>query len=189
MLGPPQSGKSTLIRHIIKEFKSKNNVSSVWFFGSYSHEEVWLHPKFRYPKISKTKIDAIRAMMRTPAFKNTHCIIVLDDVIIENFHRSPFWADFIATSRHDNITVLIGMQYLKSLSPQIRENCQYYFITALNNTTCDSLHGLSNIPDKYAFRKQLTTAWKGHPILFRTVPGEKEITPLTVEALEPNQMK
>lgn len=189
LLGPSQSGKTTIIRHIIKHLKSQFNICSIWWFGSSANEETWLSPKFRYDRISKTKIDAIRVLMRKPAFKSTHSIIVLDDVISEKFHRERWWSDFIATSRHDNITVLIGMQYLKSLSPQIRDNVQQYIICSLNNGTCDALHSLSNTPDKYAFRKQLTTAKKGSPILFNTVPGEKEIQHLTIAPLEAKDMK
>ena len=188
-LGSSQSGKSTLIRHMIKEFKSKFNVSSVWWMGSSAHEESWLSPKFRYQAISRTKIDAIRKLMKTNAFKNTHCIIVLDDILTEKFHNNRWWNGFISTCRHDHITLIFGIQHLKSMSPTIRDNVQYYFVCSLNNSTCDALHGLSNTPDKYQFRKQLTAAKLGHPILFCTIPGQKEIQHLTVGRCEPEDMK
>ena len=85
VLDPCQSGKTTttVIRHLITLFKQKYNLADIWLFGKSSHKETWLHNKFRYNNISKSKIDSIRKLNSSPQFKsnNTHQLIVLDDIL------------------------------------------------------------------------------------------------------------
>lgn len=188
-LGPCFSGKTTAIRHMIKYFKSTGEIAGIWWFGSSAHDETWLPKQYRYEKVSKTKIEAIRNMQKKPQFKNYYQIIVLDDILDTNFHSDKWWAHFISTCRHQNIILLIGLQYLKAMPPVFRDNVQSYVVCSANNGTTDALYNLSRNPSKHDFRQHFSELVKGKPIIFSTVPGSKEITQIELGPLEPKNMK
>lgn len=186
VLGVSQSGKSTLIRRLVKSLTQKNkNIVATWFFGSNCSEEVWIPKLFRQEKISKHKLNNIRALQQTREFRASHQIIILDDILLERLHNDKFWSDFISTSRHQRITIIFSCQYIKVLSPIMRDNIQRFFVCSSNNNSCDALHGLSSNADKYSFRASLSKARKGACLLFSTIPGEQELTTIKVDPLEP----
>ena len=69
VLGQTKSGKSTLIRHLVKLFKNRYLVAGIFWFGTSSHEETWLNKDYRYQRISKTKLEAIRKLGSSKEFQ------------------------------------------------------------------------------------------------------------------------
>lgn len=193
VLGPTKSGKSTIIRHLVNMFKKRYLIAAVWLFGTSSHEETWISKDCRYSQISKTKLEAIRTLGSSKEFQKNkyYQIVILDDVLGENFHRDRWWSGFISSCRHDNIAIIFGIQYLKALSPCIRNNCLQFIIASANNSTLDALHDLARTPNKSKFRETFSdnNLKKGTPILFDCTPSSKEFTKFIVGKLEPDQMK
>ena len=110
-----------------------------------------------------------------------YAIIVLDDVIGENFNQK-WYKRFIATNRHYGIITLIGIQHLKSLSPTIRDNIQKVFLTGSNNATLHSLYELSTEDNEWLFRKKCKHGLRvGNPTFLDFRPGQREIVHLEVE--------
>lgn len=190
VLGPSGSGKTTAIRHLVKYFKSLGNVAGVWFFGASSDEEKWLPSQYRYQRVSKSKIEAIRKLQKTPKFKDYHQIIILDDILDTKFHSDTFWSHFVSTCRHQNITLIIGLQYLKGVPPIFRENISTYIICSSNNSNSESLYSLSRNPNKYKFKQLLSESKlvKGRPMVFSTIPGTQELTQISLSKLESQHM-
>ena len=189
--GQSESGKSTCIRWLIMQLCTKFPVANIWWFGKNAHEEIWLPEKYRLPRISKTRIDNIRKLQKKFALRY-HQIIVLDDIIGEDFHgKDKIWySDFIATSRHELITVICGIQYLKALNPCFRDNIQKYIVCDANNTTLDLLYTFCT--NKNMNKRQWFQSFnfiKGKPVCISTVSGTKNLTRITVPNITAKDIK
>ena len=189
-LGASESGKTTLIRNIIRRYISSGRTIApdgrcVFWFGANAHQESsWLPKSHQCDHVSKKKLTAIREMMRK-GFAGRYVVIVLDDVLGETFHNDKFYADFISTCRHDRVILVIGLQYLRSVPPVIRENVKRFFVCSINNQTKKSLYELSSNPNQYDFFGRLSELQKGEPVLIDVRPGVKqECTRVAVPKLE-----
>lgn len=187
ILGPTQSGKTTIIRHLIRNFVKTKTVAAVYWFGDSYHEEKWLPPGRGEALINTAKLEALRTAMKSPNMAGKHAIVVLDDVLGEEFLRGKqgkWWSRFISTSRHYNITLLIGMQYLKGISPVMRDNVKQWIVTWINHNGIEALHKQSR-SSKPFFRQELTDAKRGAPKLIDFDPdAPREITTLSVPKLD-----
>lgn len=137
-LGACESGKTSLISQTIKLYERHLNLVGIWWFGANSKNERL--PKCRARlQIDQDYIDKIRKLMKNivredvemelPLMKQRYCIIVWDDVLGESFHQDRWVDDLISTCRHDNIILLVGLQYINKLPPVFRQNVKRAFIT------------------------------------------------------------
>ena len=187
-LGPSESGKTTIIRHVINKYISSGKLAGgkkgvFWYGVNYSLEK-WLPRGHGMKSINKKQIDEIRTVMRT-SFKGKSMIIVFDDVLLESFHNDKWFSDFIGTCRHERIIVLIGIQYLNTISPVMRANIKRLFVTWSNNTAIDLLHKQSTSGDKAKFQSQLTNIKLGQPVLLDFRPSATiEVQRMSVGPLE-----
>ena len=97
VLGGSESGKTTLIRHLVAQMQKHNRVACVWYIGSNSAEETWVPAKFRRAQVSKPLLDNIRKVQRNKQFEGLHQVIVIDDALSESFHRDKWWNQYIST--------------------------------------------------------------------------------------------
>ncbi|HRP37055.1 MAG TPA: ATPase/DNA packaging protein [Candidatus Dojkabacteria bacterium] len=188
LLGQSETGKTTIIRYIIKLMRAKFAVACVWWISPNSGQETWIPKRYRRTSISKSLLTGIRELQRTPAFKNSHQIVVLDDCIGENFHRDKFWDDYISTCRHDRVSLIIGLQYLKGMAPVMRENIKQWILTHANNQTLKHLYELSANPNFSAWRHHFSKIEIGHPVMMDVRPNKPELQVLSIPRCEPNDM-
>lgn len=180
VVGGSMSGKTTVIRNLVQIMKKKNRVGAVWWLGKNSSEETWLPEQFRRNNISKKLLTSIQESQKKPVMNGIHQIVILDDVLEEQFHRDKWWDGFISSCRHQLITLIFGIQYLKSISPCIRNNVQRFIVTHANNETLDSLNKLSSVPNRQDWRNTFTKIKIGQPVVMDCRPGKNELVLLSV---------
>jgi len=161
LLGASETGKTSLIRNIIKLYQKNSRIVGVYWFGKHANEENL--PVFRKRNtINKKMIDKLRVTMKTirKNSKNSYCIVVFDDILGESFHRDKWYDDFISSCRHEGIILIIGLQYIKSVPPVIRENVKRIIVTSSNNQTTKALYELGYESNPYVFQKNLQDGLK-----------------------------
>jgi hypothetical protein len=175
ILGPSESGKTNTLKHIVKN--NGHNFSYIMFFGKNENEETWLPQKRRKKKVSKKLLQSLwDKHKKNPRLKS---LFIFDDILQEDFHRDPWWASFISTCRHQNMSLIFSIQYLKSVPPVIRDNCNKILIIHANNRTTSALFelcgGSRNIWEFKAFIQDHVTF--GQFVLLDTAPhATKELT-------------
>ena len=138
LVAPSESGKTNLLKHLV--YQNRDEFDHIWFFGKNQDEETWLPRNRRMKDVSQKAIQKIWDFQK----KNKHlrCLICLDDCLAEDF-SSMFWKDFLSSCRHQNISVVFSIQYLKSCPPALRENVRDVFILHANNRTTAALYELN----------------------------------------------
>jgi GTPase SAR1 family protein len=184
VVGGSESGKTTVIRNLLQSMVKNHKVICIWWLGSNSDDEKWLPAKYRRKEISQPLMDNIRRSQLNPAMKDCHQIIVLDDIIGERFHKNPWWDQYISTCRHERITLIFGIQYLKSVSPCIRENFKRFIVCHSTNQTLSNLYQLSSVANKHKWVEQFAGIKLGSPILLDVRPGKQELVELSVPKCE-----
>ena len=148
--GGSGSGKTTVIRHLVRLMKSKGKVSAVFWLGASADEETWLPRKYRRTTVSKPLLERIRQMQKHGEMRDWHVIVVLDDVMDQKFTHDRWWAHFLSSCRHQRVSVIAGIQYISSgLSPAMRENMSRWIVTHGNNKTLRALFDLSSSRTDY----------------------------------------
>lgn len=189
-LGTCKSGKTNFIHNFILEFTKRHKVAAIWWFGSSHHEESdWLNKKHRSEHIRKSVIDKIRQYQKT-VFKGWQQLIICDDISAERFHRDDWYKNFITTLRHDQVSAIFGLQYIKTVSPTIRDCISKYIVCSANRTTVNALYDLSRFKtnDKGGFETKLLDFTLGQPTLMNTGPGTQELTKMSIEKVTSQDM-
>lgn len=192
VLGSTGSGKSTIIRGIIKQICMQFKVAKIWWFGFYYDLETWIAEDFRSERVDKAKIDRIRKIQGTAAFKDLYQIVVLDDVGAEDFYTTDkkWWTKFFVQSRKERIFTIVGIQHLiGAIPPAIRDNIQQWVIAHANTNTQKHLKGLSNTGGKKEWSLAFSNIPQGHPILMDVRPnGGDELSRLYFDNIQPGDM-
>ena len=189
VLGSSESGKTTAIRALIQLMKRTNRVAAVWWISVNHRQETWLPSCYRRSRVSKELLDRIRACQRNREFAGMHQIVVIDDCLTEKFHRDAWWNAYISTCRHDRVTLIFGVQYLKGLSPVVRDNIKRYLCCHVNNGTLKALYDLALDDNWYHWKSHFTGLTRGQPLLMDVRPGKQELTKLRVPRMEPEMMQ
>lgn len=194
MLGACESGKTSLIRNIIRKYyeHSDYNILRCYWYGSNCDSEKWIPAKQRDKTINQSVHDKLTEVMKKIRERDPKkmCIVVWDDVLGESFHKDRWFAGFISTCRHYGIILLIGLQMLKAISPVIRENVQRVYLTSANNRTLDALVELSQSDLKKAewVSRARVNLRKGCSSLLDFRAGQEEIISVTTDYIGPDGM-
>lgn len=176
VLGPSESGKTNVIRLITKNYAP--SFDFIFLFSPNEHEETHIPKKYRFDRVSFTKLKSIwNFAIKTK--RKYNILVIMDDLSATNF-GNKFFADFITRCRHDNISIIFGVQYLKTLPPVVRENIKQYIVCHGNNKTCDSLFELSSTRNKRTFMNYVSKSTIGKPVLLDFTPHGKELNVLEV---------
>ena len=69
-----------------------------------------------------------------------HILLIMDDMIADvNFHSSPSLKKLFVRSRHIGISIIFTSQYLNSISPLQRNNCDFILTSQSNAHSIDIL--------------------------------------------------
>ena len=140
--GAPASGKTNLIKGIVKELVAAGDVQYCYIFsptakfskvgGSYS----FVDNKFICSTYSDQKMNNIfkSQVTRIKENKPSKLLIIFDDMMGMYNSRSKTFSQLITNRRHFNIKLIFSSQYAKTnLSPLMRSNVNYIFLFAVDN--------------------------------------------------------
>lgn len=175
ILGMSGSGKTNLLKCLVKQ--NAHNYDLIFLFSPNEHEEAWLPRECRYHKICMKRIEQIWAWAKTENSSRSddnkyNILVILDDAAEgKALVRGDFFQDFITRCRHDNVSVIVCIQYLKIFPPCFRGNIQKYFICSANNESINALHGLCQSVRFYPFEDHLKGIEEGKVALLNFTPN------------------
>ncbi len=188
VLGGSMAGKSTVIRGVLKDLLRQGKVGAIFWFGqNCDQEEAWLPKEHRHRRVDENLITQIREMQKAPANKDYQIILVLDDVVAENFHRSMFYQELIAQCRHERVSLIFGLHYALQIPPLMRLNVTTYIVCDAAVQTQQALYKLSSGGSFTQFQRRFKPIVRGKPIVMDTRAGGK-IHDLRYPVLEPSEM-
>jgi hypothetical protein len=150
------SGKSELFKYIY--LKEKNNFNKTFVFSGTEEVnnfyEKFIDPKCIYNKISIKWFEMLISRLKEISMNNKklpNILIIFDDFGGDDFLRSNILKDIFTKGRHLNVSVVVILQYLKSVPPIIRTNTSFIVCGQVNHASMqiigdDFLNG--NIPRK-----------------------------------------
>src|SRR5690606_36437744 len=79
---------------------------------------------------------------RKYSHKDYRILIIIDDPYGIDFHADKRLGRFITRCRQENISIILGMQYLMTFPPVLRDNLSHYIICGANIGTIDLISKL-----------------------------------------------
>jgi hypothetical protein len=138
VFGAPDSGKSTLIRHLVHKGAIQNKFDHVILFSASKDDKdySYLDSKYRFLGCNHEILKKYIAMQRKLNAKKivSRGLIICDDVLgSENFNKdNSIWLDIFANYRHIGISLICALQAPVSLPTtmraMIRYGCVYKYI-------------------------------------------------------------
>lgn len=119
----PRSGKSHMIKHLVRHlgFKGGWVICPTAFNGDYN----FIPEKARFPRYDPKLISQIEEVQKgdpKPRF------LIIDDCLGDIRPDDPTINALFSRYRHYNLSVFIGTQYIRKISPTMRTCTTYFFI-------------------------------------------------------------
>lgn len=165
--GTTQSGKTTLVKKILTSYNNEFDYILIFGKNLRNYKDI---P--RVTIFSKVEIYLLEDLQEANDIlincgeQMKKIMVVFDDILSEKFHaeNKTFWTDFLSTCRNKNISCIFSVQYIKGITPAMRKNMLYYFITDNSNLTIDNIHPFCTVPKKEL--RELLTDCRGYECLF-----------------------
>jgi ABC-type dipeptide/oligopeptide/nickel transport system ATPase subunit len=145
------SGKSQLVKYLLHNYYKKFDkiiiISATEKINQFYQRMPFIDPKFIYDKYDESFIKALMKSMAqvnkgllkgNPKMK--HVLLILDDICSSfNTHSSKTLEELFTTGRHYGLAVVIVQQYINSIPPVVRTNCDYICVSQMNKQGLDLL--------------------------------------------------
>lgn len=144
IIGKPATGKSTLIRDIIKTFRHLIPVAKIFcesdkynhFYSNMFHDLYVIddYSEDEMEKFVKRQLVAMQNNPESEPYKNRNnplskAMLVLDDCSDDpKFFNRPLFQKCMKNGRHWDMMLLLGLQYSMDIRPAIRATIDYVFI-------------------------------------------------------------
>ena len=190
LLGQTESGKSNILKALIhyKVMVSKEyDYVVLWGSNADRGDYEYIPKELRYrhchiPTIKqwwRYQEDQMKLAKET-GVKPKKCLHVFDDVAGVNFHSKKqddegmkFWDDYMSRCRHDNIHLIISIQFINSIPPFMRTNVKTIILTSANRETTDAIFPLTKAIGKPTFDDFIDSTDYGKAALIDVNHGAK----------------
>ncbi len=196
IVGPSESGKSTVARNLLKTYWDTGRIVMTFWYGAHHEQEDYLPRKRRSFGVNKDQIDKLRlAMKKYFVPKKLYTIIVFDDIMNEKLRGGKddrWWGELFTQSRHENIIIICCIHQINTLHPAARSSAKRWIITKSNVRLVDQLYEHSCAHSSKALFKELILGIeKGKPLMMdlNDNNGGEEIHKLVVNKLDSEEMK
>ena len=176
--GMTESGKTNLLRYILKEnHQSFNRIWALCPTADLLVEYQFIPRKFTITNPTEEDVDNI--LQDQIKFKHLKTCVVLDDCIGSlNFQNSKIFDKLASSSRHFKLTTFILIQDLKKLSPCIRDNAKYLFITKLKEHSLKICYELSSsFKTEKKFKRFMNQVCKNYQVVKFNLTANYNDTP------------
>lgn len=132
-IGKPGSGKSVLIKDIVRTFAHKFPAAVV-FSGTEDNNSYYkemFDDLFIYPEYSEDVMKAIynRQKLAQAKCKNPKLMLIIDDCSDDpKLFRRPLFQKFFKMGRHWDIMIILALQYCHDIPPTIKSATDVVFI-------------------------------------------------------------
>jgi len=134
IIGKPATGKSTLVKDVIKAFRHEIPVAKIFcgseennHFYSEMFPELFIHSEYTEEEMENFAKRQKLAMRSNP--KNPKALLILDDCSDDpKFFNRPLFQKFVKNGRHWEMMLILALQYGMDIRPVIRTNIDYVFI-------------------------------------------------------------
>jgi hypothetical protein len=153
LIGMTKSGKTHLLKCLIGMHAHLFNYGLCFSSTSFSGDYDYIPDDYIFEDYDENKILVMMAKQRKylddckagKLKKMPEAFIILDDQLgLVEFHKKKNIFDILfSKSRHLHISVFLSIQMCSYISPCIRGNSMYVFITVINGDSIDIMYGLS----------------------------------------------
>ena len=148
-VGKRNSGKSILMKHMMKQFHSSFRKTYLIspsekinkFYGDIVKNEcIYDEYNEKWMEMLILNMTKQNEGLTQKDKKFSNILLVLDDLASDaNFHSSKSLQILVARGRHVGITLYISLQHLNSCGPLVRSNSDYIFCGKLSRTSLELL--------------------------------------------------
>lgn len=140
------SGKSELIKYLIQEyenlFETTIVISTTDFSGFYksvvAEKNISLEYKDEIIEKLLNKLERVNKNKNQKSHDFKRVLLILDDVISDTrLAHSKSLEKVYTKGRHYGITLILASQYIKKISPAMRENTDYIFVGKITEGSRD----------------------------------------------------
>ena len=127
------SGKTHLIKYLIYTFLEQKVFQWGVVFSATNfntHQLDIVDKKYQYSTVDDRVLEQIMTIQEK---SKVGCFIIFDDVIGTVNFNSSVLKKLFTTGRHYNISIFLATQYLKSVTPLVRQNTDYVFLFDIKN--------------------------------------------------------
>lgn len=148
-LGARNSGKTNsiiwLLLEVYKDLFDDIFIFSPTVFTDKKFKALKLDEEKLFDKYTDNDLKSILEFQQLEANEDNHILIIMDDIVGEFNNKTSFINKLITRTRHNNISIIIGCQYSKFLSPTIRNNLTSVMV--FNNVRLEEIKKLRDILD------------------------------------------
>lgn len=160
LIGESKSGKSHLLKCIMGVHANFFNYGVVFSSTCFNREYSYINDEFVFEDYDDDLVKKIMIKQRNfidrshsdPNLKIPECFIIVDDNLgLMNLHKKGNTFDILfAKGRHFHISVFLCIQSPSYLSPSIRSNATYVFVTVLKPVVMEMIFNISRGFKNYA---------------------------------------
>jgi hypothetical protein len=133
VVGRRGSGKSNMLRFLLRTIARAGQVRDVWVFTSTAFTGDWgrtVGEHRVYENFDEELLNGIlqrQAAARAAGTPN-EALLILDDVLGSMSFTSSVWKLLASTGRHYNLSVLLVSQHYHAIPPLVRLNSDYFML-------------------------------------------------------------
>jgi hypothetical protein len=149
---PSNSGKSNTIKNIVRRnCKRFHRIIVISPTSMQSDEYDYFPSKFVHQDYSQEIISNIVNIQKLNSY--LHCLVILDDLVGVIDFNSKLFRNLWTSLRHYNLTFIISIQYLKSITPLMCNNFVSLFVTKIKEHSLRSMFELTDFSDINQFKE------------------------------------
>jgi hypothetical protein len=146
------SEKSNTIKQIVRRnCKRFHRIIVISPTSMQSDEYDYLPQKFIHQIYQQEIISNIVDVQKLNS--HLHCLVILDDSVGVIDFNSKLLKNLWTSLRHYNLTFIISIQYLKFITPLMKNNCMSLFVTKIKEHSLKSMFELTDFSDINQFKE------------------------------------
>lgn len=151
IIGQTQSGKTTLLAHIVYHYSERGTWNKIYLFcPTYGPSSIYakiFDEKYIYKEPTDDDVVAVLDTNRKinekieDRSRKRRILLIFDDCMgYLNFKNNELYKSLFATERHNEVSCIVIFQHFPELPPALRANISQLFILAITSTSIDKAY-------------------------------------------------
>ena len=160
--GSSGTGKTNAMLVLLRRYARQFGAIFV-FCGTKDISQDWssvLDPRciFGVDDLTDRRIEMILKLAGRLKKRDKHTLVIVDDAMGATFHNNKVWDVLASSSRHSNLSLFVASQHAAKLSPIIKGNSNFVFVTKVSSQNLENLYeyveGFENKAEFVSFLKE-----------------------------------